>query len=147
MNKMMVGLMLLLSGASAFAQSAPTTETRGEMRAQMRERMLDRLVARLGLDEAGAAQLKATFVKYGEQLKPLRKNARQTSESLRAAVAANDTARVTQLTDQLTADRQQMRAIHESRTAELRKQLTPEQFAKLIAFRSQGRFGRHGKSE
>ena len=142
MNKMMAGLMLLLSGASAFAQSAPTTESRGEIRAEMRERKLDRLVARLGLDEAGAAQLKATFAKYGEQLRPLRQTARQTSEALRDAVAAKDTARVTQLTDQLSAERQQMRVIHEARTAELRKQLTPEQFAKLVSFH---RFGRHNK--
>ena len=144
MNKMMVGLMLLLSGASAFAQqSEPATESRSEMR----EHFVDRLAVRLGLDEAGSAQLKATFAKYSAQLLPLRKDARQTSEELRQAVTANDTARVTQLTDRLTSDRRQMRALHEARTAELRTQLTPEQFAKMIAFGPRHHFGRHMKGQ
>jgi Spy/CpxP family protein refolding chaperone len=146
MKTMTFGLMMLLASAPAFAQgtSGADPAARAEMREQFQQKRLESLSAKLGLDAAGTQALKATFTKYQAQLKPLRQDSWQTRQALKQELAQSqpDQARVSQLTDQLTSNRQKMGAIMQQRQAELRSQLTPEQYGKLLT--SHHGFGRGG---
>jgi Spy/CpxP family protein refolding chaperone len=127
MNRLMLAF-LLFSGAPVLAHEGGSRG--GEV------------AARLGLDEAGAAQLRATFEKYRSQIAPLAENARETRRALREELARPqpDGSRLSQLTDQLTSDRRQLGALFAQRTDELRGQLPPQSYAKLVL-----REGRHGR--
>jgi Spy/CpxP family protein refolding chaperone len=85
----------------------------------------------------------AVGAKYRDQAKPIWQDARATRQSLQAELgkAQPDDATLTQLEDRLASDRQQMMAIHQQRNAELKKELTPKQYAELMLRRP--RFGRH----
>jgi Spy/CpxP family protein refolding chaperone len=139
MRRMMIPLMLLLAGAPALAQTVSD-----EARQERAERRVDRLSARLGLDEATAAKVRATFDKYRAEAQPARKTMWQSRRALREALAAPapDQTRVAQLNDELTGARHALQAIHAQRMAELKAELTPAQYAKLLVDR--GAFGRGG---
>jgi Spy/CpxP family protein refolding chaperone len=76
---------------------------------------------------------------------PLRKDAFETREELgrELSVATPNRARITELTDRMLRDRREMRSLEEHRMSELRSQLTPEQYARLIVSH-EGR-GHHGR--
>jgi Spy/CpxP family protein refolding chaperone len=144
MNAKIFSLMMLLAGAPAFAQAAPSSGAAVESSssdARLEARM-DKLSQRLGLDPAESAAVRATFTKYHAQLAPLRQNAIQTRQALRAELgkATPDEARISQLTDQLASQKQQMQAVHKQKMQELRGELSPSQFARLMTGRHQ--FGR-----
>jgi Spy/CpxP family protein refolding chaperone len=142
MTKIALPILMLLAGAPAFAQTqaAPATAT-SDARAQQRQQFVDQelaqLTTKLGLSGDGANQLKQTFAKYRGQLQPLRQSTGQTAQALRQELAAAkpDSTRLSQLSDQLVANRQQMQSIEQQRTTELKAQLTPEQFAQLLMSR------------
>jgi Spy/CpxP family protein refolding chaperone len=142
MNRMMIPLMLLLGGAPALAQ--PVANARIEARHEMGEKRLERMTARLGLDAESAARVRATFEKYRAELAPVRQTLWTTRTALKAELAAPqpDSAKLSQLTDQLASARSDMQAIHARKIAELKSELTPRQFAELVVAR-QGR-GMHG---
>ncbi len=153
MRKMMIPLMALLASAPAFAQTTTTTGTtdasqqqaaRAERHQQFAEKRLEKMSAKLGLDAAGTAALRQTFTRYQAQLAPLRKDSWQTRQALQQELAnpQPDRSRLSQLTDQLTRNRQKMAAIVAQRQADLKQQLTPEQYAKLVV--SHHGFGRRG---
>ena len=152
MRKMMVPLMMLLASAPAFAQGVGADgagangdpAARAAMRQQFAEKRLASMSQKLGLDAAGTAALKATFTKYQAQLSPLRQDSWQTRQALRQelANATPNQDRISQLTEQLTANRQKMASIVSQRQVELKGQLTPEQYAKLVM--GHHGFGRHG---
>jgi len=124
MNKWMMGLMLVFS-APALADTAARDG---------RPHFVERVSARVGLDAEAAARLDATFQKFRAQAQPVRQDAHQTARALREELRMGraDEAKVTQLTAQLAADRQKLRAIHTARLAEVQKDLTPVQYAKLL---------------
>jgi Spy/CpxP family protein refolding chaperone len=137
--------MLLLGSAPAFAQNV-TDGGRTEVRQQMMDQKFDQLVSKLGLDAAGAARLKSTFEKYRSQLMPLRKAQWDTRKQIQAELASQtpDQAKLRVLTDQLTANRQQMESLEQQRTADLKSQLTAQQFAQLVVARQHhGRWNHH----
>jgi Spy/CpxP family protein refolding chaperone len=135
---MMVGL-LSLFGASALAHPAVAAAPGKRI-----ERRLDQLVGELRLDARQADSFRATFAKYRAQLAPLRQDALQTRRALRGALAAPqpDDRRVAQLTDQLASDRRQMRDVESQRMSDLKEQLTPTQYARLVLERHEARMGR-----
>ncbi|MGZ3427584.1 MAG: Spy/CpxP family protein refolding chaperone [Polyangia bacterium] len=142
MKRFVLPVMLLLGAAPAFAQSAPTTTD--QARQEMIDARVDSLGARLGLDAAGLASFRATVERFGSQSKPLRQDLFATRGALRdeLAKAQPDDGKLAQLTDRLASDRQQMQSLEAQKLAELRHQLTPQQYAKLMLAR--GRFfGRH----
>ena len=142
MNRMALAL-LLLAGAPAFADRAPEPQAQSER--SFGEERMERMESKLGLDAAQAARVRATFEKYRGELMPLRKDAFETREELgrELATATPNRSRITELTDRLIRDRGEMRSINERRMGELRSQLSPEQYARLIV-RHEGR-GRHGR--
>ena len=143
MNTKIVSLMMLLAGAPVFAQEAPSSGAAVAQSSDARlQARMDKLTARLGLDPAESAAVKATFTKYHAQLAPLRQTAMLTRKALKdeLARATPDEARVSQLTDQLSSQRQQLRSVNVQKMQELRSELSPSQFAKLVT--SHRAFGR-----
>ncbi len=136
---LLIALFGILGAAPAFAQPATgaPVDHDGERGARG-----ERLVDKLGLDAAAAAKVRATFDKYRGELEPLRSDARKTRQALAAEVASAqpDAAKLTSLTDELGSDRQQMMSLAQERAAELKSELTPVQYAKLVL--AQHRFGR-----
>jgi Spy/CpxP family protein refolding chaperone len=103
------------------------------------------LAAELGLDAAATAKLRDTFLKHRDQMMALRKTSWETRQALEQQLASErpDQRQVVQLTDQLTRNRQEMHTIRAKQMAELKQQLTPEQYARLILSRHHR--GHHGK--
>lgn len=142
MTKIALPILMLLAGAPAFAQTQATTAAgssdASDSRAQQRQQFVDQEIAqlttKLGLSADGANQLKQTFAKYRAQLQPLRQSQWQTGKALRTELASArpDSSKLSQLNDQLIANRQQMQSIEQQRTSELKTQLTPEQFSQLL---------------
>jgi hypothetical protein len=132
---------MLLLGAPAFAQTSDAVDRQAQVHMAV-EAEMSQLVAKLGLDSAGAAALKQTFAKYRAQMQPVRQDLWQSVKAMRQELASAkpDTARLSQLEDQVAGDRQKMQAIETARAAELRQQLTPVQYAQLIV--SRRAFGR-----
>jgi Spy/CpxP family protein refolding chaperone len=144
MKKIALPILMLLAGAPAFAQTqaAPatsTTDSRAQQRQQFVDQEIAQLTTKLGLSADGANQLKQTFAKYQGQLQPLRQSTWQTAKALKQELTAAkpDSSKLGQLSDQLIANRQQMQSIEQQRTAELKSQLTPQQFAQLLVSRHQ----------
>lgn len=147
MKKIALPILMLLAGAPAFAQTQATTAADSSStdsstaRAQQRQAFVDQEIAqlttKLGLSADEANQLKQTFAKYRAQLQPLRQTQWQTAKALRAelANAQPNASKLSQLDDQLIANRQQMQSIEQQRTSELKTQLTPEQFSQLLMSR------------
>jgi Spy/CpxP family protein refolding chaperone len=143
MNRFLLPVMLLLGAAPAFAQPA-STPTQQQAKQEMIDARVDAAGAKLGLDAAGLASFRDTVERFGSQSKPLRQDLFATRGALRdeMAKAQPDSGKLSQLTDRLASDRQQLQTVQVQKMAELRRQLTPEQYAKLMLARG-GRFGRH----
>ena len=77
-------------------------------------------------------------------MKPIWQDARDAHQALRTelAKATPDEGALSKLEDRLSSDRQQMMSLQQQKQAELRKELSPTQYAKLMQSRM-GRFGRH----
>jgi len=93
------------------------------------------------LDPDLRAKVMAVSAKFRDQAKPIWQDARATRESLKSelAKAQPDDATLVQLEDRLASDRQQMAALHQQKQAELKKELSPRQYAQLVL--SRPRFG------
>ena len=141
MKRLLIPALLFLGAAPAFAQTDATAST--QARHERMEARLDTFGARLGLDADALAGFRATLERYHGQMKPLRADARQARQSLRdeLASAQPDAGRVTQLTERLERDRQQMQSLRAQQMAELKRELTPQQYAKLLLRRPH--MGRH----
>ena len=126
MKRFVIPVMLMLGAAApAFAQSSqPNAQLDPDLR----------------------AKVMAVSSRFRDQAKPVWQDARATRESLKAELqkAQPDDATLTQLEDRLASDRQQMQALHAQNQAELKKELTPKQYAQLML--RHRRFGRgfHG---
>jgi Spy/CpxP family protein refolding chaperone len=129
--------MLLLAGAPAFAQAGAASDVPSPAQQERIESHIDRLAAKLNLDAASTARLKATLERYHAQLGPLFQQQFQTRRALKEELAAPqpNASKLSQLTDQLTANREEIQAIEARKSAELKQQLTPQQYAQLVVSR------------
>jgi Spy/CpxP family protein refolding chaperone len=141
MNRFLLPVMLLLGAAPAFAQPDPAATQQAKQ--EMVDAKLDAFGARLGLDANELGRFRGTLDRFHSQLKPLRQDAMATRRTLRdeMAKAQPDDGKLAQLTDRLASDRQQIQSLQAQKMAELRHELTPQQYAKLMLARA--RFGRH----
>lgn len=128
MKRFVVPVLLLLGAAPAFASPAQGGA----------------LPPSLGLTPEAQQAVMATRAKFKDQMKPLWQDARTAHQSLRAELQKPqpDDATLSQLEDRLATNRQQMMALQQQKQAELRKELTPTQYAKLMQARARF-FGRH----
>jgi Spy/CpxP family protein refolding chaperone len=123
MKRYLIPVMLLLGAAPAFAQGAGAN-----------------------LPPDVQQKIDASRAQFRAQMKPIFEDVRATRQSLRDELqkAQPDDGKLVQLEDRLASDRQQMQALHAQKQAELKRELTPSQYAKLML--SRPRFGRrmHG---
>ncbi|MCU1277833.1 MAG: hypothetical protein JWM53_1379 [bacterium] len=142
MKRLLIPTMLLRGAAPAFAQTDPAAAQ--QVKQETIDARVDAFGAKLGLDANALGRFRATVERYGSQLKPLRQDAFATRRTLRDEMgkAQPDDAKLAQLTDHLASDRQQMQSLQSQKMAELKRELTPQQYAKLMM--SRPRFGRHG---
>jgi hypothetical protein len=131
MNRISVVMMLLMS-APALAHSGPRSGT--DQAGAFTEDRIELRLSRAGVDPSALASLRPTLAQYAAQLAPLRQNAWQTRRALKEALAnpQPDSAILTRLTDQLSSDREQMRQITAQEMAQVRRELAPEQYARLL---------------
>jgi len=100
-------------------------------------------LSRLNLTPAQQAQEKAIFQEARQSAQPLRQQLRQTRESLRAAVEANNTAQIQQLASTQGGELGQLMAIRSTAMAKVYQTLTPDQQQQLAALRA----ARHAKHQ
>jgi hypothetical protein len=128
MKRLLVPVMLLLGAVPAFA--SPSSHEQN--------------LQKLGLSADSVAQVQATQTRFRDQMKPIWQDARAAHEAMRSelAKAAPDEGTLSKLEDRLASDRQQMQSLQTQKQAELRKELSPSQYAKLMQARARF-FGRH----
>jgi Spy/CpxP family protein refolding chaperone len=100
------------------------------------------LTAYLGLTPAQQAQEKSIFQEARQSGQPVRQQLRQTRQSLRAAVQANDAAQIQQLATTEGSELGQLMAVQSTAMAKVHQILTPEQQQKLSALQQARRAGR-----
>ena len=100
------------------------------------------LSAYLNLTPAQQAQEKAIFQDARQSAQPLRQQLRQTRQSLKAAVQANDTAQIQQLAKTEGSELGELMAIRSTARAKVHQVLTPEQQQKLSTLQ-QARHAKH----
>jgi Spy/CpxP family protein refolding chaperone len=100
------------------------------------------LTAYLNLTPAQQAQEKSIFEGARQSAQPLRQQLRQTRESLRAAVQANNTVQIQQFAQTEGSELGQLMAIRSTAMAKVHQILTPDQQQKLSALQQARRAGR-----
>jgi Spy/CpxP family protein refolding chaperone len=100
------------------------------------------LSAYLNLTPAQQAQQKSIFEGARKSAQPLRQQLRQTRQSLRAAVQANDTAQIQQLAQTEGSELGQLMAIRSAAAAKVHQLLMPEQQQKLNELQQARKAGR-----
>jgi len=100
------------------------------------------LSAYLNLTAAQKAQQKSIFQEARQSAQPVRQQLRETRESLRAAVQANNTEQIQQLAKTEGSELGQLMAIRSTAMAKVHQILTPEQQQKLAALEQARRAGR-----
>jgi Spy/CpxP family protein refolding chaperone len=96
----------------------------------------------LNLTPAQQAQQKSIFEGARKSAQPLRQQLRQTRQSLRAAVQANDTAQIQQLAQTEGSELGQLMAIRSAAAAKVHQLLMPEQQQKLNELQQARKAGR-----
>jgi Spy/CpxP family protein refolding chaperone len=96
----------------------------------------------LNLTAAQQAQEKSIFQEARQSGHPLRQQLRQTRQSLRAAVQANNAAQIQQLAKAEGGEVGQLTAIRSAAMAKVYQILTPDQQQKLTALQQARRAGR-----
>ena len=149
MKRTLIPLMALLWGSPVLAQStspptntpeagAPTaTEKQQIVSGEMRQ-----MASKLGLSSAETTQFMQTQQKYGSQMQPIWQDAKKTEQSIKVELAKPqpDQQRLSALSDQLTGDHQRLEALQTQKMAELKQQLTVQQYAQfLVSRRAMGR--------
>ena len=125
-----------LGAAGLFAaETAPVQHWR-------RHAGFQQLMSNLNLSETQQAQVKSIFRDERQSAMPVRQQLMGTRKSLRAAIQANDTAQIRQLTATEGNELGQLAAIRSSAMAKVYQNLTPDQKAKLESLR-QARHARH----
>ena len=126
MKRFLIPVMMVLGAAPAFAQSAGTGG--GALTPELQQKV-----------EAVRAQFQG-------QMKPLVQDAFAARRALRDELqkAQPDDGALTQLENRLASDRQQLQSLRAQKQAELKRQLTPQEYAQVMLRRPH--FGRrmHG---
>jgi hypothetical protein len=131
MNRIMMMVMVL---ASAPALAHPGSRSGAGQPGVVGEERFELRLSRAGVDPTAVANLRPDLVKYAQELAPLKQNAWQTRRALNEALSnpQPDEAAITRLTEQLSTDREQMRQLRAQEMDLVRRQLTPEQYARLL---------------
>jgi len=127
-----------LGAAGLFAaETTPAQHLRGHAR-------FERFMSNLNLSDTQKAQVKSIFQSAHQSAMPIRQQLRQTRQSLRAAIKADNTGQIQQLATTEGSEFGQLAAIRGSAVAKVYQTLTPDQQSKWDA-RAQARRARHQK--
>jgi Spy/CpxP family protein refolding chaperone len=137
-NKFAAWTAIAVLGATTSLFAAPTSPAGGHRHG----RHGAFLAAYLNLTPAQQAQEKSIFQGARQSGQPVRQQLRQTRQSLRTAVQANDTAQIQQLAQTEGGELGQLAAIRSTAMAKVHQILTPEQQQKLAALQQARRAGR-----
>jgi Spy/CpxP family protein refolding chaperone len=137
-NKFAAWTAIAVLGATTSLFAAPTSPAGGHRHG--RHGVF--LAAYLNLTPAQQAQEKSIFQGARQSGEPVRQQLRQTRQSLRTAVQANDTAQIQQLAQTEGGELGQLAAIRSTAMAKVHQILTPEQQQKLAALQQARRAGR-----
>jgi Spy/CpxP family protein refolding chaperone len=122
---------LALAGGLAMAQTATAPATPAVPHARQHMRMMrQRIAQQLNLTDAQKAQAKSIFQQSREQTKPVRDQLKTNRQALAAAVKANDTGQIQQLSQQEGSLLSQLVAARAEARAQFYQILTPDQKAK-----------------
>lgn len=105
------------------------TQRRGEMM-EKRQQWQERMAQELNLTDTQKQEAKAIFAKAREEAKPVRDEMRANREALRAAIKADDTARIRTLSAKQGTLMAKLTEIRSDAHAKFYAKLTPEQRAK-----------------
>jgi Spy/CpxP family protein refolding chaperone len=128
---MFLGATLALSLPAA---AQPDAQRRAQVRQQVTDFMMQRLTQELALDPPATAQVRQMWERYQQQIEGVHKEMWMAMKELKAQLGAPtpDNARLTQLSDLVFNDRLKVEELDHQRVCELRRVLTPVQFAKAI---------------
>ena len=131
MATMMLGATLALSLPAA---AQPAAGKRAEVRREVTDFLMQRLTQELALDAPTAAQVRQIWDRYQTQIDGVHREMGMAMKELKVQLAAPtpDDARLTQLADLIHADRLKAQELDSQRVGDLRRVLTPVQFAKAI---------------
>jgi len=121
------------------AQTAPAQHWR-------RHAGFQHFMSNLNLSDTQKTQVKSIFQDARQSAMPIRQQLRQTRKSLRAAIQANDTAQIQQLTATEGSEFGQLAGIRSSAMAKVYQNLTPDQKSKLESLR-EARHARHAATK
>jgi Spy/CpxP family protein refolding chaperone len=124
-----------LGAAGLFAAETPQARQHGRGR-------FGHFMSELNLTDAQKAQAKSIFQGARQSAQPVRQQLMETRKSLRAAIKANNTAQIQQLSATEGNEIGQLAAIHGSAFAKVYQTLTPDQKQKADAL-EQARHARH----
>jgi Spy/CpxP family protein refolding chaperone len=131
-------LTLLAAAPTALAQPplppAGDEPLRAQVAAHVRKVALEKLTRLLQLDGPTANRVAAVTEQYEARMAPVRQKLRRERGDLVTLVhsGAGSDANVNRLVDAMLADREALRVIESERGREVRKVLTPTQFAQLV---------------
>ena len=129
-----------LGAAGLFAQTPPP-----ERHSQRHGQFGARMAAALNLTDAQQTEMKSIFAEARQSSQPVRQQLRQTRQALDAAVKADDSAQIQQLSATQGAQMGQLAAIRATANAKMFKILTPEQQQKLSTLKASMHQRWHGR--
>ena len=103
------------------------------------------MAAALNLTDAQQTEMKSIFAEARQSSQPVRQQLRQTRQALDAAVKADDSAQIQQLSATQGAQMGQLAAIRATANAKMFKILTPEQQQKLSTLKASMHQRWHGR--
>ncbi len=127
-------LLIVLLAVSGPALAQPDVQKRAQVQQQATDLMMQRLTQELQLDAATQAQVRQIWERTQTQIQGVRKEMWLAMKELKAQLQSPtpDNARLTQLSDLVFNDRVKVEQLDQQRIGELRRVLTPVQFAKAI---------------
>ena len=129
-----------LGAAGLFAQTPPS-ERHSPRHGQFGARM----AAALNLTDAQQTEIKSIFAEARQSSQPVRQQLKQTRQALDAAVKADDSAQIQQLSAAQGAQMGQLAAIRATAKAKMFKILTPDQQQKLSTLKASMHQRWHGR--
>ncbi len=107
---------------------------RAQVQQQVRAKLEEKLIKAAALDPATAQRVKQVWEHHHQLLAPLRHENAKSFAELRQLLqsGSTDDARIRQLTDTVLANRHKIQELEAQRQADVRRILTPSQFARLL---------------
>ena len=118
------------------AHAAPPDDEglRGQIRARVRAKHVEMVTRLLALDEPTTGKYAAVIARFDDQIAPLRRDTVRGGRELKGKLDAGtlDDATINRMVDHLIDNQARIKSLDEARAREVRKVLTPAQFARLV---------------